>query len=158
MDQQEILALLDQKQISYVIYKHVPLYTMEDLFKANLPDTFLVPKNLFIRDDKKRNYYLITAMEDKVIDLKEFRKQFSTRPLSFASSEDLMKYLKLLKGSVTPFGLLNNEQVNVHFFLDQRFLETKIGIHPNINTATLFLNTKDLIALIEEHGNPITLF
>ena len=51
---------------------------------------WLNSKNLFVRDDKKRNYYLITVKGNKRIDLKEFRKKNETRPLSFASENDLL--------------------------------------------------------------------
>lgn len=67
-------------------------------------------KNLFVRDDKKRNYYLITVKGDKKVDLKEFRKKNNTRPLRFASENDLMDILGLIPGAVTPLGILNDEE------------------------------------------------
>ena len=30
-----------------------------------------------------------------------------------------------------------------------------IGVHPNDNTATVWLRVDDLAALIREHGNPV---
>ena len=42
-------------------------------------------KDLFIVDNKKRNYYLITVKGDKRADLTAFRQQNGTRPLTFAS-------------------------------------------------------------------------
>ena len=74
--------------------------------------------------------------------MKEFRKANQTRPLSFASEEDLMKLLGLTAGSVTPLGVLNDE-------------ERKVGVHPNDNTATVWLKAEDLVRLIGEHGNRI---
>ena len=59
--------------------------------------------------EKKRNYYLLTLKEERQINLKKFRKEYGTRPLSFASSEDLMRILRILPGSVTPLGLVNDE-------------------------------------------------
>lgn len=60
-------------------------------------------------------------------------------------------------GSVTPFGLLNDADATVRWFLDRTLLEGDgvIGVHPNTNDATVWMNTRDLIAIIEEHGNPI---
>lgn len=120
---------------------------------------FLNAKNLFVRDDKKREYFLITVKGNKRVDLKEFRKSHGTRPLSFASAEDLMNFLKLTPGSVTPLGLLNGAGHNVKFFLDKDFLEPPglIGIHPNENTATVWLKTGDLLKLIKENGNEVEL-
>ena len=117
-------------------------------------------KNLFVRDDKKQNYYLISVKGDKKVDLKEFKKKYGTRTLTFASNEDLMEYLKLTPGSVTPLGLLNDDRKIVHFYLDKEFLNDKaiIGIHPNDNTATIWMAVHDLIRIIEEQGNCVSLF
>ena len=116
-----------------------------------------VAKNLFVRDDKKRNYYLISIKGDKRIDLKEFKNQNNTRKLSFASETDLMNILNLTKGSVTPLGILNDKDKKVKFFLDKEFLAKPytIGIHPNDNTATIFIKTIDLIEIIKSHGNEV---
>ena len=32
-----------------------------------------------------------------------------------------------------------------------------IGVHPNDNTATVWLNVMDLIEIIKEHGNEINI-
>lgn len=42
------------------------------------------------------------------MNLKEFRKNNNTRPLSFASADDLMGIMGLVPGAVTPLGLLND--------------------------------------------------
>nr|WP_307988924.1 YbaK/EbsC family protein [uncultured Niameybacter sp.] len=114
-------------------------------------------KNLFIRDDKKQNYYLITIRGDKRVNLKEFRKVNQTRPLSFASEKELMSIMGLIAGSVTPLGILNDKEIKVKVFLDKDFYENPgiIGIHPNDNTATVWLKVEDLVNIIKEHGNVI---
>lgn len=133
---------------------------MEEAYELKLPYPDRDAKNLFIRDDKKRSYYLITVMGSKRVDLKAFRAEHGTKPLSFASEEDLKKYLGLTPGSVTPIGLLDDTECKVKFFLDSEFLEGNgiIGVHPDINTATMWLKTEDLIALIREHGTEVELF
>ena len=100
---------------------------------------------------------MITVMGDKRVDLKLFRKSQELRPLSFASPEYLLEYLGLTPGAVTPLGLLNDQECRVHFFLDKDFLGHIIGVHPNDNTATVWLRTEDLVHLLEEHGNSVTL-
>ena len=114
-------------------------------------------KNLFVRDDKKRNYYLITVRGNKRVDFKKIRNDNNTRPLSFASEEDLMSIMNLIVRSVTPLGLLNDHELKVIFYLDKDFLNGKqiIGVHPNDNTATLWLKVTDLIDIIKEHGNKV---
>lgn len=158
MTRSELLKLLDSSGIPYEITEHVPVYTIEEMLKANLPHPEEIAKNLFVRDDKKRNYYLITVKEDRVIKLKAFQEQFGTRKLSFASENDLMTKLGLTKGAVTPFGLLNDEDKMVQFFIDKEFISGIMGIHPLENTATVWIKGADLIKLITEHGNTIDSF
>lgn len=103
---------------------------------------------------KKRNYYLIVVKEDRQINLKELRSLISSRALSFSSENDLTKYLPLEKGSVTPLGVINNENNNV--YIDSYFKNSIIGVHPNINTNTIFLESSDLISFIKDCGNEVS--
>lgn len=130
---------------------------MEEMSKVELSYPEADAKNLFVRDDKKRNYYLITVKGDKKVNLKEFRQANNTRALSFASDTDLLNIMELTPGSVTPLGLLNDRKCKVKFYLDKEFMEGEciIGVHPNENTATVWLKTNDLISIIENHGNEI---
>lgn len=157
MTKVDIIDYLSHSGIPYELTEHAPVFTIEDMLDENLPYPALIAKNLFVRDDKKLNYYLITVKEEKRVNLKDFQTRFGTRKLSFASEDDLMRKLGLTKGSVTPFGLLNNPSCAVQFYLDKDFLETRIGIHPNENTATIWLNTSDLITLLRKIGIEITI-
>ena len=159
MNKQEILSLLDERGVSYELTEHKAVYNMAELAEVVLPYPEADAKNHFVRDDKKRGYYLITVRGDKRVDLKAFRQQNGTRPLSFASAEDLMARLGLIPGAVSPFGLLNDAERSVIFCLDREFLDAsgRIGVHPNDNTATVWLAAADLLSLIQEHGNPIRL-
>lgn len=156
MNKQEIYVYLKEKGICYEVTEHKAVFNMEELSSIEMPYKEFDAKNLFIRDDKK-NYYLITVKGDKRVNLKEFRRKYGLRNLSFASSDDLMDILKLTPGSVTPFGLLNDENHSVHFYLDEAFMGNPIGVHPNDNTATVWLNTDDLVRLIESHGNIVSI-
>ncbi len=97
----------------------------------------------------------ITVKGNKRVDLKAFRQAQGIRPLSFASEEDLMELLGLIPGAVTPLGLLNDAQKRVNLFLDPPGL---IGVHPNDNTATLWLKAEDLIRFLREQGCDAQLF
>ena len=104
---------------------------------------------------KKKNYYLITVKGDKRVDLKEFRKKHGLRVLSFASADDLMRFMGLTPGSVTPLGLLNDTEHHIHFYLDSEFVGNRIGIHPNDNSATVWLYADDLVKLLQENGSNV---
>lgn len=156
MGKMEIYDFLKNQGIDFEVTEHKAVFNMEELGEVDLPYPECDAKNLFVRDEKKKNYYLITVKGDKRVNLKEFRKAHGLKNLSFASPEDLLNILKLTPGSVTPLGLLNDEENKVHFYLDQEFNGGKIGVHPNDNTATVWLNTSDLIKIIESSGNEVT--
>ncbi len=158
MNKKEIYDYLDKKNISYIADEHIPVYNMEDLHNITLSYPYEHAKNLFVRDDKRLSYYLICVKGDKRVNLKEFRKQHQTRPLTFCSSDELMELLCLIPGAVTPLGLLNDKECKVSLYIDKDLLEMDvIGIHPNDNSATVWMKTKDIISLVLEHGNNVNI-
>ena len=160
MNRQQIYDYLQENSIWHEITEHKAVYNMAELAEVPCPYPEADAKNLFVRDDKKQNYYLITVKGEKRVNLKAFRKAQRTRNLSFASAEDLLERLALIPGAVTPLGVLNDETRSVQVFLDQDFLQEPglVGVHPNENTATVWLKTQDLIRIIREHGNEVVTF
>ena len=159
MNKQAVYAYLAGRRIPYEAAEHEAVFSMAELPSVPLLYPGANAKNLFVRDAKKERYFLITVKGDKRVDLKAFRRRYGTRALSFACADELRALLGLEPGSVTPLGVLNDTERRVHVFLDAAFLEppARIGVHPNDNTATVWLCTNDLIALIEEHGNALTI-
>lgn len=154
MNKRQVYQYLNERKVPYEVTEHEAVYNMAEAAAIALPYPEAGAKNLFVRDDKKRNYYLITVKGDKRVDLKEFRQKHQTRSLSFASAEELMDIMGLIPGAVTPLGVLNDAERRVQLFLDREFLDApgRIGAHPNDNTATIWLRTEDLIRVIRECG------
>lgn len=69
-----------------------------------------------------------------------------------------MSIMGLTKGLVTPFGLLNDEEKRVQFYIREELVDGKFGIYPNENTATVWMQTKNLIKIVKEHRNSATVF
>lgn len=155
---EDIYSLLRQREIPFAAVDHPPAYTVEDIVGFDLPRPEVGAKNLFLRDDKKRAYYLLTVKDDRSVSIKGFQAKAGTRKLSFASEQDLLSKLGLIPGAVTPFGILNDESRSVIVYIDDYFAGKDISIHPNDNTATVYLPAEDLLKLIEEHGNPVEYF
>ena len=157
MKKQEIYHCLKRKGIWYEITEHKAVYNMAELSEIEMPYPQADAKNLFIRDHKKRNYYLLTVKGDKRVDLKGFRQSNHTRPLRFASEQELNELMSLSAGSVTPLGILNDTEKRVKVFIDEDLVHPYdlVGVHPNDNTATVWMKTTDLIGMIKEHGNAI---
>lgn len=129
------------------------MYTVEEAAALNLPYPEAAAKNLFLRDDKKKNFYLLVARDDVPVNLKELREKIGSRPLSFASPQLLDEILGLIPGSVTPLGILNDEERKVEVLMDSAFEGKRIAMHPNENTATLWMQEEDLAGIVREHGN-----
>jgi Ala-tRNA(Pro) deacylase len=148
---------LDEYHLKYEAYEHPAVYTIEEMDALDIPHKDLIVKNLFLRDDKKKNFYLVTVNGHKTIDLKSLSEKIPSRKLSFANEEKLIEMLSLEKGHVTPLGVLNNEEKNVIVVFDSSLRGQKIGIHPMENTATVFIAFEDVHKLIKEHGNPVVM-
>lgn len=153
----KVIDAMASMNIPYDVIEHSAVYSIDDMNKLNIDSNNEVVKNLFIRDDKKKRYFLIVLQKNKQVNLKEIRKELNCRRLSFASEEDLKKYMELSKGSVTPFGILNDTDCKVEVVFDEDILLfQRIGVHPNDNTATVWICPKNLEFIIKNHGNSIT--
>ena len=150
-----VYETLEKMGIAYGYAEHIPVFTVEEMEKLPLPDDVVIAKNLFLRDHKGKRHFLVVVHQNKNADLKRLGEKLGTR-LSFASEERLEKYLDLKKGSVSPLAAVNDGGKQVEFFFD-RDLEAcpRIGVHPNDNSATLFMTFADIVRVVEEHGNPV---
>lgn len=158
MDKAAVYDFLNDQEIEYEVTDHKAVYDMAELAEIDLPYPEADAKNLFIRDDKKRQYYLISVQGDKRVDLKAFRDQVNTRRLSFGSDKDLLALMGLTPGAVSPLGLLNDHDLKIAYYLDRQLVadDHLIGVHPNENTATIWLKGQDLVDLIEANGHSVT--
>ena len=157
MNKDQVYEHLKNCGVDFEITEHLAVWNMEDVSKIPMPHPEADAKNLFVREDKTQNYYLITVKGDKRADLKALRKAEGLRQLKFASAEELESVLRLIPGAVTPLGLLNDETCRVTLYLDSYFLQPPalVGAHPNDNTATVWLRTEDLLWLLRAHGNEV---
>lgn len=147
------LRTLDAAGVKYTLAEHAHADTIDDVVALGLPDGDKVAKNLFVRDDKRLNYYVLTVRQDKHVSLRDAQEKMGSRKLSFASEEELQSLLGLAKGSVTPLGYMNDAAKKVKFVIDSEFKGGIIGVHPCDNTATVWLSADELSALIRKHGN-----
>lgn len=146
-----VLALLDERGVPYELYRHDPVFTADDGRLQALPHAERICKNLFLRDDKKRAWFLVSVPADERVDLRALQASLGSRRLGFASGPDLEGTLGVPQGHVTPLALLQATRP-VTFVLDGRFPDGLIGVHPMHNEATMFLPCDALVELLQEHG------
>ncbi|MCZ6902502.1 MAG: prolyl-tRNA synthetase associated domain-containing protein [Rickettsia endosymbiont of Ixodes persulcatus] len=149
--QQSLLTLLDEARLNYQLHEHPPIFTSEEgeQYCAHIAGAHV--KNLFLRNEKKTAYWLITIKHHKRVDLSQLAKILNSGRLSFANPVDLKKMLEVTPGSVTPIAIINDHAKMVKLIFDQDLLqENDINIHPMENTATITVRLADLQNFIEE--------
>ena len=152
MNKAEVVELLRDRGVDFEIYEHEPITSVEESKQLGLPHEGAGTKNFFLRDKKKRNYFIITTKEDKPVDLKQVREILGTTALSFASEEDLDRMLGIITGAVGPFAAFNDEEHKVKVFIDAEYRTGLMDAHPNDNGATMFLKADDVLRLLREFG------
>lgn len=153
----DIYEILEKLNIPYKKHDHPPVFTTKESAKFRfVSDGVGETKNLFLRNKKGDQHYLVTLGHEKKADLKELRKKLDESKLSFASPERMMEKLGLAPGSVTLLGLINNPEKDVIVILDQDLWEHEvIACHPNRNDATLEINRKDMDRFLEWCGHEV---
>jgi len=150
----KVLAKLKELEIQYKIFEHPPLDTIEiaQQYWKDIDATHC--KNLFFRNHKGNKHFLCIIKDTTPFNLKPLEKQLKQGKLSFGSEKRLEKYLGVKPGSVSPFGLINDQEHHVHLFIDQQLKQSdKVSYHPNDNTASVVISFTDLIRFIETMGN-----
>ena len=147
MPHQKITQQLDKLGIEYIWHDHDAVFTCADAAKIYTPAMGTQTKNVFLRNKKGDRHFLVTLTADKKIDLQALRRlpEVDSSKLSFGSPERLKARLNVTPGSVSPFGLVHDEENEVEFFLDADLLSPqKMHFHPNLNTASLQVTSEDL--------------
>ena len=111
-------------------------------------------KNLFLKD-KKGQIFLVVALNDADIDLKQLHKRIgASGRLSFGKSELLIEVLGVEPGSVTPFALINDTDQRVTVILDEAMMAlAELNYHPLENTATTNIGREDFLRFIRSCGH-----
>ena len=139
--------------IQYRIIEHPPAMTTEEADRYIEGEEGVKTKTLFLCNKKSKAYYLVVTDDTKPVDMKLLEELIPTKGLHFCSEEKLMNKLGLPAGTVSVFGLLNNEDHDVNVILDKGILDEKyITFHPNVNTATAFITMEDMFRFFEAVG------
>ena len=151
MNKADLLKQLLKQNIKFCTHEHEPLYTVNDSIKLRGKIEGAHTKNLFLKN-KKSDFFLFSCLEERMINLKSLQKNLNIGNISFASENYLKKLLGVLPGSVTPFGLLNDIDNKVSFYLDKELIDHEIlNFHPLTNTATISINTSDFLKFMHHN-------
>ena len=157
-DARKLIELLIKTNIKFSKFDHPPLFTVNEskILRKNTEGAHT--KNLFLKN-KKNNFFLLSCKDDTLIDLKRLKKNSIFGNISFAKENYLKKILNLTPGSVTPFGLLNDSENIVDFYLDENLLNYDIiNFHPLINTSTIGLKISDFLNFMNLQKKVVNFF
>jgi Ala-tRNA(Pro) deacylase len=144
----DLTAFLDAQEIDHATTEHPAVFRVgegEDI-KAALPGAHT--KNLFLKDAKGQ-LWLISAKDDTLIDLKRLHLVIGSARLSFGSADLMQETLGVTPGSVTAFGLINDQERRVSFVLDRRLAQADtVNFHPLVNTATTAISRNGFLRFL----------
>ena len=150
----KVFDKLKRLSIQFEVFEHPPLDTIEIALKYWKDIDATHCKNLFFRNHKGNRHYLVIIKDTTPFSIRSLEQKLKQGKLTFGSPKRLLKYLGVKPGSVSPFGLLNDEEHHVHLFLDQQLkMADQISFHPNDNTASLVLSFSDFIKYLDSTGN-----
>lgn len=145
----KVYDLLDSIGVPFVRVDHEAVMTIEACKGIDEALGITINKNLFLCNRQKTAYYLLLLPGGKALKTKELSAQIPTTRLSFASGEDMEKYLNVTPGSATVMGLLFDPEKKVQLLIDEEiFKEEYMGCHPCINTSSIRFTTKDFLEKI----------
>lgn len=154
VEKQKVSDYLERLNISFEVHEHKPVRTVEEALTVWASISGSHFKNLFFRDQKGKQHFLVILEHSKQLDIQRLSAHIGNQKLSFASERRLQKYLGLQPGTVSPFGLLNDKENHVHVFLDKSVQSAEqVNFHPNVNTATLTLSATDFEKFLDSSGN-----
>ena len=150
---QQVANKLQELGITYDVVEHPPAFTTEqaDSYIEGLEG--VRTKSMFLTNKKKTQYYLLVMDDHKSLDMDDFKEQVGADRIRMASLDSLAEKMTLPAGTVSPFGLLNNEEKDILVYFDKDIVSEDImTFHPNTNEKTIFIKSKDLFRFLESIG------
>ena len=149
----KVVDTLNELGITFQIVEHEPALTTEQADRFIEGIEGVRTKTMFLKNKKKRNFYLVIMDDAKRLDMDIFKEIVEEKQIKMASAETLNDKMMLPPGVVSPFGLLNNEDKDIRVYVDQEIVsEERMSFHPNTNEKTIFMNTQDLFTFLKELG------
>lgn len=148
---EQIKELLDNKGYDYILLEHPPVESAEDAEESVKGYEAVRTKTFFLTNKKNRQYYMIALDVDTEVSMKEFDTIFEEKNMHFSSAEKMYNKIGLKPGSVSIFGLLNNEEKDVKVILDKAlFAKDKVCFHVGDNTRTGIFYGEDIKAFVKD--------
>ena len=144
---------LQELGITFDVVEHPPAFTTEQADSYIEDMEGVRTKSMFLTNRKKTQYYLLIMDDKKRLDMDDFKVQVGADRIRMASLDSLAEKMNLPAGTVSPFGLLNNEEKDIQVYFDKEIInEERMTFHPNTNEKTIFISTQDLFKFLQDLG------
>lgn len=148
-----VVNKLKELNIGFQQVNHPPALTTEEADKYIEGMEGVRTKTMFLTNKKKTDWFLVVMDDLKRLDMERFEEIAQTKRVKMASPESLMEKMGLPPGTVSIFGLLNNEDHDIKVYFDKEIMGEKImTFHPNTNEITMFIRTADMMRYFEDIG------
>ncbi|XP_033000994.1 prolyl-tRNA synthetase associated domain-containing protein 1-like [Lacerta agilis] len=147
--------------IQALAVEHPEVFTVEEMMPYVQHLKGAHSKNLFLKDKKKKGFWLVTVLHNRQINLNDLAKKLGVGSgnLRFADEAAMLDKLKVGQGCATPLALFC-DQGDVKFVLDSDFLEgghDMLYFHPMTNAATMGLHPDDFLRFLKSTGHEPTI-
>ena len=150
---QQVATKLQELGITFDVVEHPPAFTTEQADSYIEGMEGVRTKSMFLTNRKKTQYYLLIMDDKKRLDMDDFKVQVGADRIRMASLDSLAEKMSLPAGTVSPFGLLNNEEKDIQVYFDKEIIdEERMTFHPNTNEKTIFISTQDLFKFLQDLG------
>lgn len=148
---QQLIDKLQRLNIPYQIVDHPAAETTAQADQYIVGYEGVRTKSMFLRD-KKQHFYMVIMDDAKPLNFHKLQDITGAKRVSMAKPADIMAQLGLVPGIISPFGLMNNTKHNVQVYFDKEMLQEPIlTFHPNENTHTIFLQSRDVMKFLTAH-------
>lgn len=145
---EKVTGILDANGISHDIIRHAAVVTCAESKEIVKVKNCCSCKNILLKTRNSGKLYLVVLRADKNLDLRMISGYIGTGRLEMAGEDELGEF-GVIRGSVSPFMLINDSKQLIRLVFDNDVLRAeRVKFHPNDNTASVILPTNGLLKFL----------
>eukprot|EP01064_Diplonema_japonicum_P036882 TRINITY_DN845_c1_g1_i11.p1 TRINITY_DN845_c1_g1~~TRINITY_DN845_c1_g1_i11.p1 ORF type:complete len:700 (+),score=270.84 TRINITY_DN845_c1_g1_i11:94-2193(+) len=149
----EMLGKIKEAGVAMTLESHEAAMTVDEWtpFHKNFSDSNSVLTRCLFMKDKKKQLFLLVTLASTRTDLKLFSKAVGSKEPRFASEDVLDEKLRVKKGAVNPFAIINDTSSDVTLVLEDALLKSAAPLcfHPMDNTKTVILSNDQFVKYLD---------
>jgi Ala-tRNA(Pro) deacylase len=153
---QQILDILHSLNIPFEEIEHPPVASCADSakYRAKHGWSGIGSKNILFH--AKGRFYLVVTTAAKEIKARKFKKEFGTKNIRFATTEEVVKVTGCEVGALPPFGFFNSE---LPIYVDDEiFNYDYFMFNPALHTKSIRIEAAALKKIYRRVEQPVKLF